>query len=71
VVHSPERWAEEAERCPGMGRGPLHDATWIERTARDDGTSGAGTAGAGAVFRSSRCSDSPEPALETGPRMGT
>ena len=31
---------EEAEECPGMGRGPLHDADTIGRTARDDGTSG-------------------------------
>jgi Fe-S-cluster containining protein len=38
VVHSPERWAEEARGCPGMGRGPLHTAEWIERTTRDDGT---------------------------------
>jgi Fe-S-cluster containining protein len=40
VVHSPERWAEEARGCPGMGRGPLHGAEWIERTSREDGTSG-------------------------------
>jgi hypothetical protein len=39
VVHSPERWAEEAESCPGMNRGPLHDPAWIERTLQDDGTS--------------------------------
>jgi Fe-S-cluster containining protein len=41
VVHSPERWAEEAEGCPGMGRGPLHDAASIGRALADDGTSGA------------------------------
>ncbi len=40
VVHSPERWAEEAKQCPGMDRGPLHDAAMIERTSRSDGTSG-------------------------------
>ena len=41
VVHSPERWVEEAENCSGIGRGPLHDAATIERTILDDGTSGA------------------------------
>ncbi len=41
VVHSPERWDEEAAGCPGMGRGPLHDAASIERALADDGTSGA------------------------------
>jgi Fe-S-cluster containining protein len=40
VVHSPERWAEEAQGCPGMNRGPLHPAGWIEAHARRDGTSG-------------------------------
>lgn len=39
VVHSPERWAEEAEGCPGMGRGPVHDAATIESAIREDGTS--------------------------------
>jgi Fe-S-cluster containining protein len=38
VVHSPERWREEAESCPGMNQGPLRDAAWIRRTSRDDGT---------------------------------
>jgi Fe-S-cluster containining protein len=42
VVRSPERWAEEAEGCPGMGRGPFHDAATIERTIREDGTSSPG-----------------------------
>jgi Fe-S-cluster containining protein len=41
VIHSPERWQEEAGGCPGMNRGPRFDAEWIARTARDDGTSGA------------------------------
>jgi Fe-S-cluster containining protein len=41
VLHSPERWAEEAEGCPGIGRGPLHDAAAIESALREDGTSGA------------------------------
>jgi Fe-S-cluster containining protein len=40
VVHSRERWAEEAEECPGMGSGPLHQAEWIERATGSDGTSG-------------------------------
>jgi Fe-S-cluster containining protein len=42
VVHSPERWAEEARGCPGIGRGPLHDAGRIARTLEDDGTAGPG-----------------------------
>lgn len=41
IVHSAERWREEAECCPGMGQGPLRDAAWIRRTSRDDGTGGA------------------------------
>ena len=41
VVHSRERWDEEARGCPGMGRGALHAAGWIAETAADDGTSGA------------------------------
>ena len=40
VVHSPERWQEEARGCPGMDAGPLHPAAEIEAQARDDGTSG-------------------------------
>jgi hypothetical protein len=40
VVHSRERWAEEAEECPGMGSGPLHRAQCIESATRSDGTSG-------------------------------
>jgi len=42
VVHSPERWAEEAAQCPGMGRGEVHDAEAIERSLADDGTGPAG-----------------------------
>jgi Fe-S-cluster containining protein len=38
VVHSPERWAEEALGCPGIGRGPLHSAARIECALEDDGT---------------------------------
>jgi Fe-S-cluster containining protein len=38
VLHSPERWAEEAQGCPGMNRGPLHEVGWIEEIVRDDGT---------------------------------
>jgi len=41
-VYSPERWAEEALGCPGMGRGPLHAAEQIERALEDDGTAGQG-----------------------------
>lgn len=40
VVHSAERWQEEARSCPGMDQGPLHDAAEIDALARDDGTSG-------------------------------
>ena len=39
VVHTPERWAEEARDCPGMNRGPRHDAEHIAGTAARDGTS--------------------------------
>jgi Fe-S-cluster containining protein len=42
VVHSPERWAEEALECPGMDRGPLHSAAQIESTLADDGLAGPG-----------------------------
>jgi Fe-S-cluster containining protein len=42
VVHSPERWAEEARGCPGIGRGPLHTAGQIAVTVGDDGTAGRG-----------------------------
>lgn len=40
VVHSPERWAEEARSCPGIGRGPLHAAGRIAGMLEDDGTAG-------------------------------
>ena len=39
VVYSPERWAEESDHCPGMNRGPLHEADAILRTSERDGTS--------------------------------
>jgi Fe-S-cluster containining protein len=41
VVHSAERWAEEAEHCPGMNRGRLHPEGRIEATRRHDGTRGS------------------------------
>lgn len=41
VVHSPERWSEEAEHCPGMNRGPLWSAVEIRQICLRDGTSGA------------------------------
>jgi hypothetical protein len=37
---SPAHWADAASFCPGIGRGELHDAKTIMRTAQDDGTSG-------------------------------
>ena len=40
VVHSEERWQEEAHGCPGMNRGRLHGAPEIAESARNDGTSG-------------------------------
>ena len=40
VVRSPERWAEAAEDCPGMNRGPRFDAGHISATSAADGTSG-------------------------------
>jgi Fe-S-cluster containining protein len=33
VLHSTERWQEEAAGCPGMNRGRLHTAPEIEETA--------------------------------------
>ncbi len=39
VVETPDRWSEEAEECPGMNRGKLHQAAEIARTASADGTS--------------------------------
>lgn len=38
IVHSRERWEEEAQGCPGMNAGPLRDAPWIRRTSESDGT---------------------------------
>lgn len=40
VVFSRETWNDEAEECPGMNKGSLHDLAVVERVARDDGTSG-------------------------------
>jgi Fe-S-cluster containining protein len=40
VIHTRQRWAEEADDCPGMNRGRPHDAAWIRETSRRDGTSG-------------------------------
>ena len=40
VIHSEERWREEARDCPGMDRGPLFASEAIAACARDDGTSG-------------------------------
>ncbi len=37
VVRTSESWQAEAERCPGIGRGPLHGATAIDASAADDG----------------------------------
>ena len=38
VVHSRERWDEEAQSCPGMNHGERHESSTIEAIARDDGT---------------------------------
>jgi Fe-S-cluster containining protein len=38
VVHSRERWDEEARGCPGMNGGALHDREEIEALANCDGT---------------------------------
>lgn len=40
VIHSEERWRQEALACPGMNRGELVARAEIEASARDDGTSG-------------------------------
>jgi Fe-S-cluster containining protein len=41
VLHSRESWEEEAERCAGMNRGPIHAAAAISTAAAADGTSRA------------------------------
>ena len=41
VVHSAERWAEEAGDCPGMNRGTLHSVSDILERSENDGTRGA------------------------------
>lgn len=38
VVHSAERWEEEARSCPGMNRGARHHPETIASLAADDGT---------------------------------
>jgi len=40
VVSSPERWADEATKCPGMNRGPLRSCDYIRENSEDDGTFG-------------------------------
>lgn len=37
-VASPEAWREAARGCPGIDRGPLHDASTIRAQSDDDGT---------------------------------
>ncbi len=38
LVASRERWRAESRSCPGIGRGPVHSRTEIERISQDDGT---------------------------------
>jgi len=38
VVHSSERWAEEARSCPGMNHGASHSRDEIDELASNDGT---------------------------------
>ena len=45
IVHSPERWEEEARDCPGMNQGRVWSAEWIGRMRRNDGTSGSPAGG--------------------------
>jgi Fe-S-cluster containining protein len=45
IVHSPERWRQEARDCPGMNQGPLWRAEWIRHLSRDDGTTSAAPRG--------------------------
>lgn len=40
VVHSRERWDDEARGCPGMNRGERVSAGMVSALAREDGTSG-------------------------------
>jgi Fe-S-cluster containining protein len=37
IIVSPEAWNEEAQGCPGMDHGALHDAGTIASTAENDG----------------------------------
>ena len=39
-VHSRKHWEQAARTCPGMNRGPLHDAELIRKTSENDGTAG-------------------------------
>lgn len=41
VVMSRGTWADAAASCPGMNRGVLFDADYIERRSADDGTLGS------------------------------
>ncbi len=48
VLHSEERWREEAQGCPGMNRGRLRGLEEIRALrAGGDGTSGSGAADEG------------------------
>ena len=40
VIRSPENWEKEANRCPGMNRGPLHSPEFITKASENDGTRG-------------------------------
>ncbi len=40
VVGSPERWAEEANECPGMNNGPAYSAESVAKISSNDGTFG-------------------------------
>ena len=39
-LQSAEAWGEQARDCPGVNRGPLHEAREILSQARNDGTFG-------------------------------
>ena len=43
VVHSEERWTEEAQGCPGINQGTLHSKDQIRALRDDDGTRSAGS----------------------------
>jgi hypothetical protein len=67
VVRSPGSWAMDAETCPGMNYGPLHDADTVCRFSENDGTTlgspDDGTAAASAHAEASAASATLKPSV--------